>query len=285
MAEKWDVLKDTIDNVEETRPVAPVETVQGFVSDTAGKLLVKLPDIKLPIPPPPWLLPDMTPGVEGELTISNLVISPTEVSPGQPVAIEVTATNNTANSVTANVTLSGDFSEVKSVQVGAGKSAVVGFTVSEETEGTYHVSVDGETGSFTVTSVGVSDIVAVPNTFTIEPDWVNLAELVTISAQYINNGDVYGVRNLTCKVGSETVGQVSLQLNASETQTVTFEFTAQEEGTFQVLLNGLNGTLRVGTVGPVTGSLSGKVTDYDTGNPLSAIDVTLREKVGAEVCR
>ena len=61
MPEKWDVLKDTVRQVEETRPGIPSEKAEDFVADTAGKVLEMLPDLKLPIPPPPWLLPDMTP--------------------------------------------------------------------------------------------------------------------------------------------------------------------------------------------------------------------------------
>jgi len=61
MPEKWDILKDTVRQVEETRPGIPSEKAEDFVADTAGKVLEMLPDLKLPIPPPRWLLPDMTP--------------------------------------------------------------------------------------------------------------------------------------------------------------------------------------------------------------------------------
>lgn len=86
MTKGWDVVKDTITNVEETRPVMQISKVQNFTCSTANKLLEKLPNLRLPIPAPPWLLPDMTPAPPppppGLATLWGIV---TDANTGNPI--------------------------------------------------------------------------------------------------------------------------------------------------------------------------------------------------------
>jgi len=98
MAKNWDPLKDSIRCVEETRPVIPIERVQGFVSNTATILLEKLPDIELPLPSPHCFLPDMTPAPSlpppGLATLWGIV---TDADTGTPIeGIEVSLNGLTA---------------------------------------------------------------------------------------------------------------------------------------------------------------------------------------------
>ena len=95
MTENWDPLKDTIANVEETRPVAPVEGIQGFVVETAVKILGKIPSVRLPIPPPPWILPDMTPA--GLADVSGLVYDIETNNPIVGAIINIDSKSATSN--------------------------------------------------------------------------------------------------------------------------------------------------------------------------------------------
>jgi hypothetical protein len=83
--------------------------------------------------------------------VTNMVINPTKVVIGNPVTINVTATNTGTAQGTKLITL-----EVtsmtplqKSITLSPGQSGQVDFTVIPSRPGTYNVSVDGLTGSFT----------------------------------------------------------------------------------------------------------------------------------------
>ncbi|GAI60819.1 unnamed protein product [marine sediment metagenome] len=141
----------------------------------------------------PWYTP---PGAE--FKVSNLVISPTEVNPGQPVTISCTVTNIGAAAGSSSVHLGGDFMAEKMVYLEPGQSTVVSFEVTPAEAKTFHVSVNGLTGSFVATEVPVADI-RVEN-LVIEPAEVNVGEKVTISVMATNYGTKVGSKTIVCTV-------------------------------------------------------------------------------------
>ena len=141
----------------------------------------------------PWYTP---PGAE--FKVSDLVISPTEVNPGQPVTITCTVTNIGTEAGDYTVVLGGDFMAEKIVSLEPGQSEAVSFEVTPTEAKTFQVSVDGLTGSFIATEVPVADI-RVEN-LVIEPAEVNVGEKVTISVKATNYGNASGSKTIICTV-------------------------------------------------------------------------------------
>ncbi|GAI05356.1 unnamed protein product, partial [marine sediment metagenome] len=79
-----------------------------------------------------------------------------------------------------------------------GQSEAVSFEVTPAEAKTFHVSVDGLTGSFVATEVPVADI-RVEN-LVIEPAEVYVGEKVTISATAKNYGTASGTKTIVCTV-------------------------------------------------------------------------------------
>jgi len=91
----------------------------------------------------PWYTP---PGAE--FKVSDLVISPTEVNPGQPVTISCLVTNIGEEAGSYTVKLGGDFMAEQTVTLQPGESKTVSFEVTPAVVKSYAVSVDGLSGSF-----------------------------------------------------------------------------------------------------------------------------------------
>jgi hypothetical protein len=85
-------------------------------------------------------------------SLSSLVVSPTQVAPGEKVNISVLVANNGGTDGTYTLVLKiNDVKEAeKSTTVAAGSSQTVSFSVAKTDAGSYNVSVNGMSGSFTV---------------------------------------------------------------------------------------------------------------------------------------
>ena len=85
-------------------------------------------------------------------SILNLTIQPAEVAPNETVNISMSVSNTGGTQGDYNVVLNIDGlqEEAKSVNIAAGASVTVTFSVTKETAGSYSVVVNGLTGSFTV---------------------------------------------------------------------------------------------------------------------------------------
>jgi len=104
----------------------------------------------------PWYKPEVPPGAEFE--VSNLVISPTEVVVGETVIISCAVENTGSESGSYTVTLGGDLMAEQTVTLQPGESRTVSFEVTPTVAKTYHVSVDGLSGSFAATAVPVANL-------------------------------------------------------------------------------------------------------------------------------
>lgn len=84
------------------------------------------------------------------------------------------------------------------VTLAPGESKTVSFEVTPTESGTFNVSVDGLTGTFSVTEAPMADI-RVEN-LSITPSVVYVGELVTISVTAKNYGTATGTKTITCIV-------------------------------------------------------------------------------------
>jgi len=94
----------------------------------------------------PWYKPTAPPGTE--FKVSDLVISPAEVNPGQPVTISCTVTNIGAEAGDYTVKMGGDFVAEQVVELTPSESKVVSFEAIPHEARTYQVSVNGLAGNF-----------------------------------------------------------------------------------------------------------------------------------------
>lgn len=86
------------------------------------------------------------------LTIRDLGISPSRVGLGETLTISVMVSNigGAIGSYDVTLKIDGSREETRTVEVAAGDSTQVSFTVSRDIAGTYPVDVNGKTGSFIV---------------------------------------------------------------------------------------------------------------------------------------
>lgn len=141
----------------------------------------------------PWYKP---PGAE--FRVSDLVVSPTIVNPGQVVTISCTVTNMTDQAGDYTVTLGGDFMAEQSVTLEPGESRTIAFEVTPTAAKTYSVMVDGLSGTFRATTVPVADI-RVEN-LVIEPSEVQVGQLVSISVLVTNYGTAAGTKTIILNI-------------------------------------------------------------------------------------
>lgn len=141
----------------------------------------------------PWYKP---PGAE--FKVSDLVISPTEVNPGQPVTISCLVTNIGSDTGEYTVKMGGDFMAEQSVTLEPGESRTISFEVVPTVAKSYSVTVDGLHGSFKATTVPVADI-RVEN-LVIEPSEVMVGETVAITVMATNYGEAVGTKKIVCTV-------------------------------------------------------------------------------------
>jgi len=141
----------------------------------------------------PWYKPP-----SAEFKVSDLVISPTEVNPGQPVTISCTVKNTGAEAGSTIIHLGGDFMSEQSVTLQPGESKTVSFEVTPTEAKSYSVSVDGLSGSFRATEMPVADIRV--EDLTITPSEVYIGEAVTIGVTVRNYGNAAGSKVITCNV-------------------------------------------------------------------------------------
>jgi hypothetical protein len=205
-----------------------------------------------------------------EITLSNLAITPTTVSPGEAVTISVLVTNHSDSPLVPTVNLKGDFTDSQSITVDGGALQTVSFTVTPTAEKTYNVSVDGLSGSFVCTSAPHGDI-ALSN-LVISPASCNQGDTVTISVTATNNGNANEVMAVTLKIAGNKYNdttqpsqQIILEPGKSKIVTFTFQPTVAE--TYTVTTNGLFGTFVINAAPTWPGWTAGTFVDEVTVTP------------------
>ena len=90
---------------------------------------------------------------EASFDIVNLSITPSKIDAGESVTISVEVTNSGGmeDSCTITLWIDGVEEQTKELSLDSGESDIVYFTVTKDEAGTYEVTLDGQSGSFTVT--------------------------------------------------------------------------------------------------------------------------------------
>jgi len=196
-----------------------------------------------PLPTPP------TPPRPAEFEVTNLIITPEEVEPGDEVTISVLVTNIGEETGDYTITLdlpAGPYLRLQeTVSLEGGESERVEFEVSRDIEGTYTVTVNGLTGSFQVKAplepeppepakFAFSNLEIIPDE--------NLT--ITISVNATNDGEETGSYTVKLKLDGIVIDSEEVTIEGGDSITTSFEVT-RDEGTYTVEVEGLTGTFTI----------------------------------------
>ena len=182
-----------------------------------------------------------------EFTAKDLTITPSEVEEAEPVLISANITNigDLESNYVANLTINNILAQNQTIVVGNHTSAIVEFTVIEETIGDYTVDLGGLTGSFRIkaappsaSNIHLSNPLAKPY-----EGWVNEPINITVTA----NNPSGEADKLTVKftVDDVLVETRKIELAAGATTTVEFTCNVTTEGTHTFKVNSISGTFTI----------------------------------------
>jgi len=133
--------------------ILPEDAEVIFLSDIPISIDTEGNRITLSLFPSRWEISYMIPITPlVDFRVTNLQVSPVEVTPGEKVTISVQVTNIGREAGSYNVVLkiNGSIENTKTVTLGGGESTEVKFKISRENEGTYTVEIAGLKSSFSV---------------------------------------------------------------------------------------------------------------------------------------
>jgi len=222
-----------------SRTITPtaIGTYNVTVHGMTGNFTVEAPEI----PPTP-----------AKFEVTDILITPKEVEPGDEVTISVLVTNIGEETGDYTVTLdcedlpAGPYLRVQeTVTLEGGESERVEFEVSRDIEGTYTVTVDGLTDSFEV-KAPLEPEPPEPAKFVFSnlnmiPD-ENLT--ITISVNATNDGEETGNYTVRLKLNTVVIDSEEVTLEGGESITTSFEVT-RDAGTYTVEVEGLTGTFTI----------------------------------------
>lgn len=146
---EWVVFTDVVVNTEDNTITVSVSHFTAFA-------------VLEPVPAPPAevpTVPTVPPAVPepAAFAVSNLTVQPAEVEPDESVTITVSVANTggSEGSYAVVLKINGVKEVEKSVTVDAGATKSVSFSVAKAETGSYSVTVDGLSGSFTVVAPAV----------------------------------------------------------------------------------------------------------------------------------
>lgn len=174
-------------------------------------------------------------------------VRPLTITPGQIVAgesftasTEITNVGGAEGTYVATLTMDGNITDTKEVTVAAGATEIVSFTCDVETPGTHSLELNGL--STTVTALKPAEFEVVSLTV---PAEVVKGEVVTITADITNAGEVEGTYEASLKINAVEVDTKDVVVAAGDTETISFELAEDVPGMYTIDLEGLTSTFRV----------------------------------------
>lgn len=183
--------------------------------------------------------------------VTNLEVIPPVVKPGEDIMISVDVKNTGWLAGTHEVTLEIDglpFSS-ENVELSSGENKpvdfrVFGYLVGEGRQigiGTHQVEVDGQTATFRVLKPATFEI----SDLEINPREVEPGENVYISVSVMNSGEIEGIATIPLRIEGEVEATSMMMIEEGEERKVSFTVTKENEGTYEVEVNGLSGSFKV----------------------------------------
>ncbi len=178
-----------------------------------------------------------------DFTVSQLMVSPREVEPGDKVSLQVQVNNNglKEGSYNAVLMINGVKQQEKTVVVRANKSEIVTFSVTAGQPGEYKVSIGSLTDKYTV----VMPASFILSELTVVPAESRPGEKVMISVTVSNTGGKEGIYTAVLMVNDVREEEKSLSLAAGNSGKVTFELVKETAGNYTVTIGDLKGQFTV----------------------------------------
>ena len=215
--------------------------IQFFLSAllaTATLLFVVLPGCQKTAPPDATSLTEAA-----EFDVSGLTIIPSEVAEGESVEVTAMISNLGEADGSLYVSLEINDEEVEGIDVelSAGQSEEITFSYTAKDAGLNSVELYGLSGTFNVIRPAKFEWASL----TLTPSEIEAGNTVAITTDVCNKGDVNGTCTAVLSVNDETVEEEIIDIKAGETKQVSFSFTADNPGTYDITVNGVTGILEV----------------------------------------
>jgi hypothetical protein len=167
----------------------------------------------------------------------------TQLKPGEKLTITITA-SNTGNAIgTHNLTLSvgGKIEKSWLIVLKPGESKSLSHELSFAADGSYTVRIGDKTVSITVSTTLPARFEV--SSLSVNPGSVKVGQSSTISVTVKNTGGESGTYEVTLKVNNQAVETKRGTLDSGQSTTVSFAYTPTSEGTYNIDVNGLTGSL------------------------------------------
>jgi|GEM_PF-6045532 len=212
---------------------------------TDGITLVAEEDVDDPPPAPP-APPDPTPP-DISVVDADLETDQVDVSKSIDVFADLENVGEERGNITVDLEVDGDVVDSQTFKVDGGATETVTFTQTFEEAGEFDIAVNGvEAGTLTVVEDDPlpADISVVDASVT--PEEVEPGEMVTADGTLENAGEEAGEATVELEVDGEGIADETVELEGGETLDVSFDFTLDEEGTYEVFVDDvLAGTVTV----------------------------------------
>jgi len=170
----------------------------------------------------------------------------TRLKPNEEVTITITA-SNTGNAMgTHNLTVSvgGKIEKSWLIVLNPGESKSLSHKLSFVADGSYTVRIGDQTVNITVSTTLPARFEV--SSLSVSPGSVKVGQSSTISVTVKNAGGESGTYEVTLKVNNQVVETKRGTLDSGQSTTVSFTYTPLNEGTFNIDVNGLTGSLTAG---------------------------------------
>ena len=189
----------------------------------------------------------VTPPQQAEFTITNLTVTPQEADIFEPVQITVNVTNigGEQGEYIANLTINGLIEENQTILLGPGNSTLAEFTLFKDKEGTYTIEIADLTATLTLNLPPPTASKIVLSKLSTNPREIWPNQTLTTTATATNIGQETDVLAVLLTVDGSPVDRKTIQLEAKESTTIEFTYTATTEGKHKITVNSLTGTFDV----------------------------------------
>lgn len=178
-----------------------------------------------------------------EFKLVSLDITPPEVIAVERVSITavVKNTGGSEGTYTVALTIDGVKAQAKVVKIAPRATETVSFTVAKDEPGTYNVQVNDFSGTFRVLKPAEFTI----SNLLITPHIVEAGQTVTVTANVTNVGEVEGSYSVTLQIDGVQVETKEVMIASATTETISFTFSEDTTGSYNVEVGGLSGLLVV----------------------------------------
>jgi hypothetical protein len=182
-----------------------------------------------------------------KFTVSNLTIDPQTANVGEAVSISVNVTNSgdLLGTIELNFEINGAVKNSQNATMVGNSSQIIQYSDIETQPGNYSVRVGDLTGNFTINPLPPESSKIILSNLQVNPFEVWTNQTVAVSADAQNPTDQPDQMTVKVSLDGSIVSTNIIAVNASTTQTVSFNVTATSEGTHTVKLNTLSGSFNV----------------------------------------